>query len=146
MTTAGCEPQSRACDCHWKTAYWSTLAADRNHHTQTVLIGLKITVIIGFGCDLFVTRNTALHGPCAVDFSIIYHNGYKTPQQAETPSVTCMRYDSEWQYSGSHIVQLPVSWEWDLSEHVWLTLSSTVHRHQFVSAVGSQAQVSVSWL
>lgn len=93
MTTAGCAPQSRACDCHWKTAYWSIFAADRNHHAQTVLIGLKITVIIGFGCDLFVTRNTALHGLCTVDFSNIYHNGYKTPQQAETPSVTYHVYE-----------------------------------------------------
>lgn len=37
-------------------------------------------------------------------------------------------------------------WEWDLSEHVWLTHFSSVHWHRFVSAVGEQAWVSVSWL
>lgn len=46
--TAGCEPNPRACDCRRKTAYCSTLTADRNHYRRSALIRLKITMILSF--------------------------------------------------------------------------------------------------
>ncbi len=123
MGTAGCEHQPGACDCRWKTAYWSTLTADRNHHRQTVLIRLKIAMIFSSDRTLFFFIIYTFPACILITKHHLWHT-------------TCMRYDSEWQYSESHIVRHPAPWEWDLSEHVWLTLSSTMHWHQFVSAVG----------
>lgn len=107
-----------ACDCRWKTAYWSTLTADRNHHWRAVLIGLKIAMILTFDRARFVIgegSSALLVRSRRFGFYYLYfsclHPGHRTPRLTETPSVhtTCMRYDSEWQYSGSHIVPHPAS-------------------------------------
>lgn len=133
--TAGCEPQPGACDCRWKTAYWSTLRADRNHYRQTMLIGLKIAMIFSFDRAHFVTGQTALHcvhtaDPsffCYLYFSCIFVIN-TTANRASIWHTMCMRYDSEWQYSESHIVKHPASLRvGSIWACVWITLSNTVH-------------------
>lgn len=84
--------------CCWGTAYWSILAADKNHYRQTaliVLIGLKLIIILGSGRVLFVTRFRASQSLDTAHFFLLssLYAGYKTPQLTETPSVTYHVYE-----------------------------------------------------
>lgn len=158
--TAGCEPRPRACDCCRESAYCSTLTADRNHYRPAVLIRLKITMILSFDSahfrafqwlstvDDLVPLSHSLPLCYHLWFFYCLHFGYKTTTAnqdsiCDIPRVLDMIQNDSTVDLTLCGIQHP--WVWDLSEHVWLTLSPAqcigislcqllVSRHKCLSA------------
>lgn len=139
-----------ACDCSWKTAYWSTVMPQQIELTRDELCMLAWRSQGQLWQCSFLFQDITLSSALWIFPSFVLLVPASYLQNTTDNSICAIPCVWDMIQNDSTLdptlcgIQHP--WEQDLSEHVWLIPFSTVHWLQFMSAVSLQAQVSVSWL
>lgn len=137
-----------ACDCSWKTTYWSTVMPQQIELTRDELCVLawrsqrQLWQCSFLFKDIKPSSDLWIFSSFVLLVLVSYLQNTIDNSICATPCVWDMIQNDSTLDPTLCGFQHP----WAGSEHVWLIPFSTVHWLQFVSAVSLQAQVSVSWL